>query len=66
MMLGVGVLVRRASLAALLGMLAVSFAYAAAAAVVAPQLLLDPLGRILKIVPIMLANLFAIAVLDER
>jgi uncharacterized protein YbjT (DUF2867 family) len=66
MMLGIGVLVRRASLAALLGMLAVSFVYVVAAAVVAPQLLLDPLGRILKIVPIMLANLFAIAVLDER
>jgi uncharacterized protein YbjT (DUF2867 family) len=66
MMLGIGVLVRRASLAALLGMLAVSFVYVVAAAVVAPQLLIDPLGRILKIVPIMLANLFAIAILDER
>jgi uncharacterized protein YbjT (DUF2867 family) len=66
MLLGIGVLVRRASLMALLGMLAVSFVYAVAAAVVAPQLLIDPLGRILKIVPIMLANLFAIAVLDER
>jgi hypothetical protein len=66
MMLGIGVLVRRASLAALLGMLAVSFVYVVAAAVLAPQLLLDPLGRILKIVPIMLANLFAIAILDER
>jgi hypothetical protein len=66
MMLGIGVLVRRASLAALLGMLAVSLVYVVAAAVVAPQLLIDPLGRILKIVPIMLANLFAIAILDER
>jgi hypothetical protein len=66
MVLGAGVLVRRASRAALLGMLAVSLAYAATAAVIAPQLFLDPLGRILKIFPIMLANLFAIAILDER
>jgi uncharacterized protein YbjT (DUF2867 family) len=66
MMLGVGVLLRRASRAALLGMLAVSFAYLAAAAVFAPQLFLDPLGRVLKIFPIILANLFALAVLDER
>jgi uncharacterized protein YbjT (DUF2867 family) len=65
-MLGVGVLVRRASRAALVAMLAVSLAYAAAAVVLAPHLLLDPLGRILKIFPIMLATLFAIAVLDER
>ena len=66
MMLGFSVLVRRSSRAALLGMLAVSFAYAAAAAVFAPHLFLDPLGRVLKIFPIMLANLFAIAILDER
>jgi hypothetical protein len=66
MMLGFGVLVRRASRVALLGMLAVSFAYAATAVVVAPHLLLDPLGRILKIFPIMLANLFALAILDDR
>jgi uncharacterized protein YbjT (DUF2867 family) len=66
MMLGFGVLVRRASRVALLGMLVVSFAYAATAVVVAPHLLLDPLGRILKILPIMLANLFALAILDDR
>ncbi|HWF96641.1 MAG TPA: SDR family oxidoreductase [Xanthobacteraceae bacterium] len=64
--LGLGVLVRRASRAALSGMLAVSLAYAAAAAVVAPQLFLDPLGPILKVFPIMLTNLFALAILDER
>jgi uncharacterized protein YbjT (DUF2867 family) len=64
--LGFGVLVRRASRATLVAMLVVSFAYVAAAAVVAPQLLFDPLGRILKILPTMLATLFAIAISDER
>ena len=66
MALGFGVLVRRASRMALLGMFAVSCAYAATAVVVAPHLLLDPFGRILKIIPIMLTNLFAIAILDDR
>jgi uncharacterized protein YbjT (DUF2867 family) len=66
MALGFGVLVRRASRVALLGMLAVSCAYAATALVAAPHLLLDPFGRILKIFPIMLTNLFAIAILDDR
>jgi hypothetical protein len=59
-------MVRRASRAVLIAMLAVSCAYVAAATVLAPQLLLDPLGPILKIFPIILANLFAIAILDER
>jgi hypothetical protein len=66
LVLGAGVLLRRTSRTALLAMLVVSFAYAAGAALVSPQLLLDPLGRILKIFPIMLANLFALAILDER
>jgi hypothetical protein len=59
-------MVRPASRLALLGMLAVSCAYAATAVVVAPHLLLDPFGRILKIFPIMLTNLFAIAIADDR
>jgi uncharacterized protein YbjT (DUF2867 family) len=65
-LIGAGRTIADASRAALLGMLAVSLVYAASAAVVAPQLFLDPLGRILKIFPIMLTNLFAIAILDER
>ena len=36
------------------------------AVVVAPLLLLDPFGRILKIFPIMLTILFAIAISDDR
>jgi hypothetical protein len=37
-----------------------------AAAVAVPHLFADPLGSMLKILPVMLATLFALAVLDER
>ena len=32
----------------------------------APQLWLDPLGPLLKIVPMLIATLFTLAILDER
>ena len=64
--LGIAVLIRRFTRAALVGMLALSFAYLAAAAIVVPQLYADPLGSMLKVFPIMLAIAFVLAILDER
>jgi hypothetical protein len=64
--LGLAVLVRRFSRTAIIAMLAISLGYVAAAAVAIPHLLVDPLGSILKIFPIMLATLFVLAILDER
>ncbi len=64
--LGGAVLVRRWCRGGLLGMLGLSTAYLAAAAVVAPVLWADPLGPMLKVVPGMVLTLFALAVLEDR
>jgi hypothetical protein len=64
--LGMAILVRRWCRLALIAMLAVSLFYVVAAAIATPQLLVDPLGSILKIFPIMVAILFVLAILDER
>jgi uncharacterized protein YbjT (DUF2867 family) len=64
--LGIAVLIHRFSRAALIGMLAVSFAYLAAAAIAVPQLYADPLGSMLKVFPITLTIAFVLAILDER
>ena len=55
-LLGLAVLVRRFSRNALIAMLAISLGYVSAAAIAIPHLLVDPLGSILKIFPIMLAT----------
>jgi hypothetical protein len=57
---------RRTARAALIGMLLVSAAYLLGAAILAPGLWSDPLGSVLKIVPIMLATCATLAILDER
>jgi uncharacterized protein YbjT (DUF2867 family) len=64
--LGLAVVIRRFSRAALIAMLVISLGYVVAAAIAPPHLLVDPLGSILKIFPIMLATLFVLAILDER
>lgn len=57
---------RKTSRGALVGMLGVSAAYLTGATILAPALWSDPLGSVLKIVPVMLACLAALAILDER
>ncbi|HEY3813809.1 MAG TPA: SDR family oxidoreductase [Caulobacteraceae bacterium] len=57
---------RRTARAALLCMLWVSGAYLIGASLFTPGLWSDPLGSVLKIVPIMLATCAALAILDER
>ncbi|MBB4441151.1 MULTISPECIES: SDR family oxidoreductase [Rhizobium] len=64
--LGVAVLLRPLAKRALLGMLAVSFAYLAGASLLEPALWLDPLGPLAKVLPSILLTLTALATLDER
>jgi uncharacterized protein YbjT (DUF2867 family) len=65
-LLGLSLLVRAVARPALLTMLAATAVYLAVGSALAPQLWLDPLGPFLKIVPVMLATMFTLAVLDER
>ncbi|AHG46073.1 oxidoreductase [Rhizobium leguminosarum bv. trifolii CB782] len=64
--LGAAVLVRPLAKRALLGMLAVSFAYLIGASLLEPALWLDPLGVLVKVLPSILLTLTALATLDER
>ncbi|OWV74155.1 oxidoreductase [Rhizobium sp. N122] len=64
--LGAAVLFRPLAKRALLGMLAVSFAYLAGASLLEPMLWLDPLGPLVKVLPSILLTLTALATLDER
>ncbi len=64
--LGVCVLLRPLARRALLGMLAVTALYLAAASVVEPALWLDPLGPLVKVLPSVLLTLTSLAILDNR
>jgi len=64
--LGALLLVRRTARMALLLMLTATLIYALAGTVLAPQLWADPLGPLTKLVPLVLATLFTLAILDER
>jgi uncharacterized protein YbjT (DUF2867 family) len=64
--LGLMLLVRPLTRDVLIIMLAVCIPYLIAATVIDPGLWLDPLGRLMKTVPVMIATLFTLAVLDER
>lgn len=64
--LGALLLVRPLTRGVLVAMLAVCVPYLLAATFIDPALWLDPLGRLMKTFPVMLATLFTLAVLDER
>ena len=64
--LGLLLLVRRAARAVLITMLAVTPFYVLAGTLLSPELWADPLGPLTKIGPLMIATLFALAILDER
>jgi len=64
--LGLLLLARRTARVALIGMIAVSVAYLVIGTVMAPELWRDPLGPLTKIVPVLLATAFTLAILDER
>ncbi|MEN0651640.1 MULTISPECIES: SDR family oxidoreductase [Hyphobacterium] len=59
--LGAGIAVRRTSSLALMGTIALTLAYAASATVITPHLWADPMGTLVKMLPIVLAALAALA-----
>lgn len=64
--LGALVAFRRTARIALLGMVAVTLAYLAGAAIWRPDLWLDPLGPMVKAIPAALLALVALAMLEDR
>ena len=65
-LLGIFTIIRRWSRFALLGMIATTLAYLAAASALRPDLWLDPLGPLVKTVPAAILALTALAFQDER
>jgi uncharacterized protein YbjT (DUF2867 family) len=63
---GIAIAWRPLTRAGLLGALALSLFYVAAGTVLRPDLWLEPLGPLLKIMPIFALHLVALAILDER
>ena len=61
-----GIAVRRSARFTLYGALAISIPYATAGTIILPRLWLDPLGPLVKIFPIMVLNLVALAILKDR
>ncbi len=66
LVLGAAVLARRTMPAAALGMLATSLAYLAGGALLAPDLWLDPLGPLVKVLPAMLPAAVLLAIAEDR
>lgn len=64
--IGLGIAVRRTTRAALWAALAVSLLYVAAGTALLPSLWIDPLGPLVKIAPVMMLNLVALAILRDR
>ena len=64
--IGIGIALRRTSRLALWAAFAVSVFYLIAATVTLPVLWADPLGPLVKIAPILVLNLVALAILEDR
>lgn len=64
--LGLLILFRPLTSAALKGIIAVCLAYAAGAALLAPDLWLDPLGPMVKVAPALMLAVVGLAVVEER
>lgn len=64
--IGLAIAVRRTARPALVGAIAVSFGYMLAAAVWTPELWLDPLGPLVKTVPVIILMWLTLSILDER
>lgn len=65
-MIGIAIAVRRTSRLGLYAALAISIVYAIAGTLLVPRLWIDPLGPMMKIWPILVLNLAALAILEER
>jgi uncharacterized protein YbjT (DUF2867 family) len=66
LLIGLGIAFRRTTRPALYAALAISLFYAAAGTAILPRLWIDPLGPMVKIWPIIVLNLVALAVLRDR
>jgi uncharacterized protein YbjT (DUF2867 family) len=64
--LGIGLLIRRTARLAIYGMLAISLSYVVIGTILVPDLWRDPLGPMLKIWPVMVLVLVALAILEDR
>jgi len=64
--IGVGIAVRRTSRYALYAGIGISLIYAIMGSLLVPRLWIDPLGPMLKIWPIIVLNLVALAILEDR
>lgn len=65
-LVGIAIAVRGTARIALWSAIAISLAYALTGTVLLPELWVDPLGPFLKIAPIVMLSLVALAILDER
>jgi uncharacterized protein YbjT (DUF2867 family) len=66
LVIGVGILFRRTAQPALLAALALSIFYVIAVSWLLPRLWAEPLGPMMKIWPILMLNLVALAILEDR
>jgi uncharacterized protein YbjT (DUF2867 family) len=64
--IGIGIAIRRSARFALYAALAISLFYIIAGTIILPRLWIDPLGPMVKILPIMVLNLVALAILRDR
>jgi uncharacterized protein YbjT (DUF2867 family) len=64
--IGIGILFRRTAKVALLAALAISIFYVIAGTALLPRLWAEPLGPMMKIWPILMLNLVALAILEDR
>jgi len=64
--IGFGIAFRRTARIALWAAIGISLAYAVIGTVLVPRLWIDPLGPMLKIWPIIVFNLIALAILEDR
>lgn len=65
-LIGLAIAFRRTTRAGLYAALAITVLYLIAGTILLPELWLDPLGRLLKALPIMVLNLVAIAIVEDR
>ena len=64
--IGIGIAIRRSARFALYAALAIAFFYVIAGTIILPRLWIDPLGPMVKIFPIMVLTLVALATLKDR
>ena len=66
LLIGVGIAIKKTARLALWAAIAVSLGYLLLGGVLLPKLWTDPLGPLVKIVPVLLASFAALTILDDR